>query len=673
MKLRRGAKLPFVILLPCIFCSRPAVSQSPPSDTTRADTVRNLRGDTLARPLISIPLLGSIDRSILPGQVIDDSARHFTEYEGLADLLAPIPGVWTFGLGSPGQFDGLTLQGLGARDIAILEGGILLNEPYSGTYRLNSYPVEDIDRVEVIAGTRSFLYALNGTAGTINLVERSKRAVHPYSHIRYSEDGYGYSLIDGTVSEDIIRGLNISAGAQHTTTDGRFPNSDLDAWSGRVRVRYNFSNGVNLFGSETYGQMRLDLNGGIDSTTPENLRFDRIQATVRNTDSYEKDTRHDVRLGIAVNVPADSCAIHALTLYYSTNLREYRDEENRPGSNGIFFRQNQESHWYGLKATEHRSLANLGMDFGAEIQYQRVRVGVPGIDGSTIAPGEKSASRYDFFAKSDFRFLDALGASAYGRFDGIEDHHVVSFGADGTVSLAGGVEMFAGASRSNRFPTIQEIEGTSPAVSPLLTNDREEQRLLEAGLRVSLAGGQKLDLKAFHRTLDNPIEVVAQPSGGPSTPFAFSRVASVILRGIDGSATFRLGSFVLKGTAQYIGSPGSGDGQVEFPAWTGSGGAYFWDTLFHGHLNLKAGLQGSFFSSYPGRGFNEQALVDVPSAGVSLIDPSGTVDFLLIAHLGNAYVHFIWENLLDRHYIMRVFYPMPDRSIRFGITWHFLN
>ena len=52
---------------------------------------------------------------------------------------------------------------------------------------------------------------------------------------------------------------------------------------------------------------------------------------------------------------------------------------------------------------------------------------------------------------------------------------------------------------------------------------------------------------------------------------------------------------------------------------------------------------------------------------------AGTVDFLLIAHIGSAYVHFVWENLLDRQYIMRIFYPMPERNIRFGISWDFLD
>jgi outer membrane cobalamin receptor len=685
MNLRPGAKVPFFILLPFILCSQPAASQSLRSDTSktetakpdtasptaaRADTARSLRPDSLARPILSIPFLGSIDRSIPPVRVIDDSARHFMEYENLADLLAMTPGVFTFGLGTPGQFEGLTIQGVGPRGIAILSDGVLLNEPYTGTQNLNLYPIEDAGRIELIPETRSFLYGLNGTAGAINLVDRSRRAIHPLSHLRYTEGAYGYSQLDGMISEDIIRGFNTTAGVHHATTGGRFPNSDYDAWSGRMRVRYDLTNGVNLYGSELYNQTRLDVNGGLDATGLNEIPAEGFQATVKNPDSYEKVTRNDLRFGIAVNSRADSEAIHALTLYYSSNLREYRDEENRPGVNGIFIQQNQESRWYGLVATEHRTLAISQLDIGGEIEHQRVRAGPPGDAGSFTDADELTSSRYSLFGKSEFRLPGPVRPSVFGRFDHAEGQDLFSAGADAEISLPASLELFGGASRSYRFPTIQEIQGIPGLLLALPTNEAEEHRFAEAGIRAGSFRGSRLELKAFYRTIENFITVTPQPTPAPPGPYAFSRAGTLILRGLDGSGALRLGSFFFEGIVQYLSAPGGPD---EFPSWTGSGGVYFWDTLAGGHLNLKVGFRGSFFTGYEGRGFNEQALLDVPSDGTFTIDPSGRADFFLIAHLGDAYVHFIWENLFNRQYLMRVFYPMPDRGIRFGVSWDFLN
>ena len=129
----------------------------------------------------------------------------------------------------------------------------------------------------------------------------------------------------------------------------------------------------------------------------------------------------------------------------------------------------------------------------------------------------------------------------------------------------------------------------------------------------------------------------------------------------------------MEGGAQYLEVLTGDNVGNEFPKWTGRGGAWFRDSLLGRHLDLKAGFQGKFFSSFQGRGFDQLAQIDVPTLNPATIDMAGTVDFLLIAHIGSAYVHFVWENLLDRQYIMRIFYPMPERNIRFGISWDFLD
>jgi len=673
MNLLPGAKLPLVLAVMIFSLPKPAGSQVLPSDSTRSDTTRSIRPDSLTKYPIAIALVGSIDRSIAPRLAIDDSTMHFLDYESLGDLVSVMPGAFVFGLGSPGQFQGLTLQGLGARDIALLGGGTLLNNPSSGMYDLNLFSLEDIGRIEIVSGIRSFLYGLNSTGGTINLVNKSLKALHPNSHIRYSEDGYGYSVLDGMVSQNISRGLNITAGILHRTVDGRFLNTDGDAWSGRARLRYNLSGEVSLFGSEVYNQTRLDMNGGIDSTTQAADRFDRILAKVRNTDSYEKVFRHDMQLGIATNFRADSSAINTLTFYYSTNLREYRDEENRPTPNMTFLQQNQYSRWYGLKLAERRLVNDVVIDAGAEIQHRRFLIGPPGEDGSTTLGREVGSTDYSAFAKSDVHFAEMLRASAYGRVESYFDQHEFSFGADAAWNLSDWLELFGGASRSSRFPTAQELYGTPAADSSTISGESERHLLVEGGLRSRPGRACAFELTAFRRTVENPI-VVRQSNAPPVMPtFEFYRGETQYLRGIDGSASLRFGSFLLEGSAQYLEVLTGDNVGNEFPKWTGRGGAWFRDSLFRRHLDLKAGFQGRFFSSFQGRGFDQLAQIDVPTLNPETIDMNGTVDFLLIAHIGSAYVHLVWENLFDRQYIMRIFYPMPARNIRFGITWDFLD
>ena len=43
------------------------------------------------------------------------------------------------------------------------------------------------------------------------------------------------------------------------------------------------------------------------------------------------------------------------------------------------------------------------------------------------------------------------------------------------------------------------------------------------------------------------------------------------------------------------------------------------------------------------------------------------------ARIGDAHIHFIWENLGGKEYLLEAVYPMPGRQIRLGVTWDFLN
>ncbi|TLY33799.1 MAG: hypothetical protein E6K56_00030 [Ignavibacteria bacterium] len=132
MNLLPGAKMPLVLAAMIFSLPKPGGSQVLPSDTTRSDTTRFMREDSLTKYALPIALVGSVDRSIAARHVIDDSTMHFLDYESLGDIVGVMPGAFIFGLGSPGQFQGLTLQGLGARDIALLAGGTLLNNSSSG-------------------------------------------------------------------------------------------------------------------------------------------------------------------------------------------------------------------------------------------------------------------------------------------------------------------------------------------------------------------------------------------------------------------------------------------------------------------------------------------------------------------------------------------------------------
>jgi outer membrane cobalamin receptor len=644
-----------LIILLTTFLSPQLYSQVRADSTTLSDSTHVVIPDTTVKPIIPIPLVGSIDRSLPANAIITDSTKNFIDYTYLGDLLSMTPGLFTLQLGSTGQMHGLTLNGLDAHNIAFMSDGISLNDPYTGLFDLNFYPTEHIERIEVIQGTRAFVYGLNSTGGAINIVTKSKKAIHPYSRIRYSESGYGYGVIDGMFSQDIIRGMNVTAGTQHTTLGGRFPNSDYDAWNGRIKLRYNINDNLDVFVSEMYNQTQLGLNGGIVLSTPQPLLFDRLRATVANSDAYEKVTRNDVQAGIAAKLFPDSSAITTLTFYYSNSLREYRDEENRPNPNGIFLQEDYHSLWYGAKFTQHVPLGKSGVDIGTEVQTRGVQ--------ATATLGRYFRTLGSVYAIGELKVLRPVSFSPYFRLDKYLNDDRLSAGVDLNAEIVKGVTVFGGISHSYSYPTLQEISGPLDTLGGTINHfSSDEHTIFEMGISLGEYGTEFFSGKYFHREVSY---LFSYPFG---ELLYYKNTTSY--EGFIVQAQLRLGSFVLEGQSEYLKITTSSNGEQFLPRWSASGGIFYWDKLAKNHLDLKIGIRGQTFSGYHASTFDQRFQLFVPQLSGD-IDPSNTIDFTLIAHLGSAYIHFTWENLLDRQYITTLFYPITDRIIRFGVSWEF--
>ncbi|MBI4536313.1 MAG: TonB-dependent receptor, partial [Ignavibacteriae bacterium] len=164
--------------------------------------------DTLGR--MSTPsLVGTLDRSLDSTRVITADNLHWLDYRYLGGLLESVPGVFLREQFSEGQYSQLNIRGADWRTIAVLSDGRLLNDPASGIFNLFHFTTEYADRIEIITGPRSFLYGLNSSGGAINLLTKNYNSNKPFSKINYSESAYGYSIVDGTFSQNISRKINV--------------------------------------------------------------------------------------------------------------------------------------------------------------------------------------------------------------------------------------------------------------------------------------------------------------------------------------------------------------------------------------------------------------------------------------------------------------------------------
>ena len=81
-------------------------------------------------------------------------------------------------------------------------------------------------------------------------------------------------------------------------------------------------------------------------------------------------------------------------------------------------------------------------------------------------------------------------------------------------------------------------------------------------------------------------------------------------------------------------------------------------------------MRGSAAAAFTADAFDERELLFTSGAAVR---PAGSFDIVIIAAIGDATIHLLWENVTNRERLTTYLYPMDGRAFRFGVNWDFLN
>lgn len=596
--------------------------------------------------------------------VIGHKIIQWGDYTTFGDLSWQMPGVYLRDLGSIGQPSQLSIRGSGSHHIGFLFDGRTINEPLLGIPNFNLFSLEAVHRIEYHTGVRAFLYGQNSTGGIVNIVSQDYSKNRPYSKIRYSEGGYSYLSTDGIFSQNVTQRANLMAGFQRRTSEGRFHNSDYDSWNVRMKLRFLISNRVNLVLSESYNKFRVGLNGGVDlsKTAPGNV-FDELRATVRNADSFEEVRRHDATAKLGWLWCEDSSSTSSATLYYSNNVRKYRDEENRPNPNGISIRSDHHSAWYGMKLDQEIKKWGVQISVSGELQEKKIT------QSPTIPPRSETLLGLSSIVERSF---SRVTAAVFGRYEHFRGEHLISYGSEARLVILPFISGFIGYSLSFRTPTMQELYWRNGGLLQQFPIEKEKHRLFEAGIFSHFSGLLEFRGTYFRRRIENAI--VAEPSD-ESTIFPSILVRTIPhekLEGLEGKIVLNFWRFSGLGALTYLTQEREEREKRIYPKLSLYGEFAYRGEFFEGHLDLKLGVRGKFLTRQYGEQFNPEAMMYVENR-TSLLGAGGSADLFLVGRVGKAFVHLLVENITDEKYMLTPFFPMPDRQIRFGVAWEFLD
>ncbi len=615
---------------------------------TVKDSTTQTSKDSLKK-VIPIFDLGRIEPYSNSVTTISSDDITWKDYRSCYDLLSSILGMYIRDLASVGHANQIVINGIDDKNVSIMIDGIPMNDLYTGTFNLWNLPADMIEKIEIVTGPQSTFYDGISAGGTINIVTKNYFNNKAYTRLRYSQGVDGYVQTDAMFAQNVARDLNFSFGITHygfgsnkgsQNYIGRFDNSNNDAWNIRAKLRYNISDYFNISYSYLYHHTWTGLNGGVNYYSTPTI-YNGLDANVDNSDSYEK-TFNDFSTVTVAFVPAnDSTQLITLTGYYFDKLREYRDEENRFGSNGIFKKVDYSSITKGIKAH---------YVFNTPINRFSIYLLAEDVNRKISSPNRTVGA------------MDVLNVGSFLSLSGFASvrENSLSYGTEENITLSDHITIFGGITINGE---------TRASTLPSSYSRNEAITKFETGVQISMQHVFDSRISFFHQIIKNPIMIDTTGSVNYLKPNQY------IFDGITASAHLQWNDFHLEGIANTLQQPKlirNNTSILLYPEITLDGSAYYHGLLAKGNLDLRIGLRGRYTSHQTGmRPFDEFG-VWIPA---SIVDfgPAATMDFFAVGRIGDAYIHFIWENLTGSQYLSAPVYPMYDRNIRFGVAWEFVN
>ena len=221
--------------------------------------------------------IGAVGRT-LAVVTAEDLAR--LPVASVTDALRLLPGVWVRQRGPFGSQTDISIRGASFGQSLVLVDGIRLNDPQTG-HHAGDIPValEDIARIELLAGAGSSLHGADAVGGVINIITR-REASAPSARLAAGEHGLVQSGAAWRPAElGILTGLSASV----DRSSGFAPARDFVHQQVRMDVRFGRTTMAVSFLDKDFGA------AGFYGPAPSHESTDQTLVTAR----HQRDLRSD--------------------------------------------------------------------------------------------------------------------------------------------------------------------------------------------------------------------------------------------------------------------------------------------------------------------------------------------------------------------------------------------
>jgi len=199
-------------------------AQLPPMVITRAT---NLKAPTPASVAV-------IDREQIEASASSD----------LLDVLRSQAGLQIRDTMGDGNRAAISLRGFGenaANNTLVLVDGRRLNQPTLASADLNSIPLANIERIEIIRGAGTVLYGDQAVGGVINIITRTPSSNEAY--VEASRGSHDHEAFRGHLHQQLGGGFSLYASGETRSNDNYRDHNNADYSNAFARLRYEHDNG----------------------------------------------------------------------------------------------------------------------------------------------------------------------------------------------------------------------------------------------------------------------------------------------------------------------------------------------------------------------------------------------------------------------------------------------
>jgi outer membrane cobalamin receptor len=186
--------------------------------------------------------------------------------DNLAEGLVRAEGVYVREYGGAGASKTVSVRGAYAKQTLVMVDGQPINNHQGGDVDFNALTLEDVERVEVMAGASSALYGANATAGVVNVITRGV----PEESRLSVRGGYGTNeKVDAELAAGVpIGAAGVSAGGNFRRYGGFRENDDYEGKGGHLKFSYAVGEEATVSVRGQYQTSELGVPGKFSSPTP---------------------------------------------------------------------------------------------------------------------------------------------------------------------------------------------------------------------------------------------------------------------------------------------------------------------------------------------------------------------------------------------------------------------